>query len=88
MEIRPGKNEREGREKSRGSGPGTRQRRADALGPRKDVIFRLPEEMAQQLKVVAACEKTTVQDFCEQAIVPLILKAMQKHGLSAEQITR
>lgn len=88
MEIRPGKNQSAGQDKGRGSGPGARQRRSDALGPRKDVIFRLPEDMAQQLKVVAACEKTTVQDFCEQAIVPLILKAMQKHGLSAEQITR
>jgi hypothetical protein len=30
----------------------------------------------------------TVQDFCEQAIVPQIQKAMDKHGLSAEQIAR
>jgi hypothetical protein len=37
---------------------------------------------------VAACEGMTVQDFCEQAIIPEIGKAMQKHGLSAEQLSR
>jgi hypothetical protein len=88
MEIRPGKSKPPKPGESRGSGPGTRKRRSDALEPRKDVIFRLPEELAHQLKVVAACEGTTVQDFCEDAIVPKIQQAMKKHGLSAEQIAR
>jgi hypothetical protein len=65
-------------------GSGLRKRRRDALGPRKDIIVRLPEEVARQLKVVATCEGMTVQDFCEQAIMPQIRKAMDQHGLSAE----
>jgi hypothetical protein len=88
METRPGKRQESTRRETRGSGPGVRKRRSDALGVRKDIIIRLPEEVAQQLKVVAACEKITVQDFCEHAIVPEIRKAMAKHGLSAEQIAR
>jgi len=88
METRPGKHNESKLGVSRGSGPGVRKRRRDALGLRKDVIIRLPEEVARQLKVVAACERMTVQDFCEQAIVPQIRKAMDKHGLSAEQIAR
>jgi hypothetical protein len=88
METRPGtRQEAQGRE-SRGSGPGVRKRRRDALGLRKDIIVRLPEEVARQLKVVAACEGMTVQDFCEQALMPQIRKAMDKHGLSAEQLAR
>ena len=88
METRPGTRQESKLRESRGSGPGVRKRRSDALGPRKDIIFRLDEELAQQLKVVAACEKVTVQDLCEQAIVPQIQKAMHKHGLSAEQLAR
>jgi hypothetical protein len=88
METRPGKGQESKLRESRGSGPGTRKRRRDALGLRKDIIIRLPEEIARQLKVVAACERLTMQDFCEQAIVPQIRKAMDKHGLSAEQISR
>ena len=88
METRPGKHQESQLRESRGSGPGIRKRRRDALGLRKDIIIRLPEEIARQLKVVAACERMTVQDFCEQAIVPQIRKAMDKHGLSAEQISR
>jgi len=64
------------------------KRRRDALGLRKDIVIRLPEEVARQLKVVAACEGITMQNFCEQAILPQIQKGMQKHGLSAEQIAR
>jgi hypothetical protein len=30
----------------------------------------------------------SVQDFCEQAILPQIQKAMDKHRLSAEQIAK
>jgi hypothetical protein len=88
METRPGTRQESKLRESRGSGPGVRKRRSDALGLRKDIIIRLPEEVARQLKVVAACERMTVQDFCEQAIVPQIRKAMDKHGLSAEQIAR
>ncbi len=87
MEIRPRKRQ-EPKPEGRGSGPGARKRRSDALGPRKDVIIRLPAAVAHQLKVVALLERMTVQDFCEQAIVPQIRKGMEKHGLSAEQIAR
>jgi predicted DNA binding CopG/RHH family protein len=65
-----------------------RKRRRDALGPRKDIIIRLPEQIAGQLKVVAACKGMTVQDYCEQVIVPQIRKDMDERGLSAEQISR
>jgi hypothetical protein len=65
-----------------------RKRRCDAVGLRKDIIIRLPEELAHQLKVVAACEGVTVQDFCERLIGPEIRKSMETHGLSPEQITR
>jgi len=87
MEVRPGRTPPTQRG-GRGSGAGLRKQRSDALGVRKDNIIRLPEEVARQLKVVAACEGVTVQDFCPQAIVPQIRKAMDKHGLSAEQISR
>ena len=69
-------------------GAAARKRRSDALGPRKDIIIRLPEAIAHQLKVVATHEKMTVQEFCEQAILPQIKKAMDKHGLTAEQLAR
>jgi hypothetical protein len=88
MEIRPGPTPTPVQRLVRGSGARARKRRSDALGPRKDIIIRLPEAVAHQLKVVAACEHMTVQDFCEQAIVPEIRKAMEKHGLTAEQLAR
>jgi hypothetical protein len=88
METRPGTRQESKLRESRGSGPGVRKRRSDALGLRKDIIIRLPEAVAHQLKIVAAYEGMTVQDFCEQAIVPQIQKAMHKHGLSAEQLAR
>jgi hypothetical protein len=78
MEIRPGKR---AKGEGRGSGPGARRRRSDALGPRKDVIIRMPQEMARQLKIVAAYEDITVTDFCLQAILPQLDKALKKHGL-------
>ena len=56
MEVK--RRERAG-ELARGSGPGARRPRADALGPRKDVIIRMPEEEATKLKVVAALERMT-----------------------------
>jgi hypothetical protein len=67
---------------TRGSGPGARRRRADALGPRKDVIIRMPEEEATQLKVIAALERMTVQDFILQAIRPELERALRKHGIA------
>jgi hypothetical protein len=88
MEIRPGKDKQVKQGEGRGSGPGARKRRRDALGLRKDVIIRMPEDVARQLKVVAACEGMTVTDFCLQAIIPHIDKGLEKHGLSAEQISR
>jgi hypothetical protein len=88
METRPGKRQELQAREGRGSGPGVRKRRSNALGLRKDIIIRLPEAVAHQLKVVAACEGVTVQDFCERVIVPEIRKGMDKHGLSAEQIAR
>jgi hypothetical protein len=88
METRPGTRHESKLREGRGSGPGVRKRRSDALGRRKEVMIRLPEGIARQLKVVAACEGMTIQDFCEQAILPQIQKGMQKHGLSAEQIAR
>ncbi len=88
METRPGTRQESKRRERRGSGPGVRKGRSDALGLRKDIIVRLPEAVAHQLKIVVAYEGMTVQDFCEQAIVPQIQKAMHKHGLSAEQLAR
>jgi hypothetical protein len=88
MEIRPGNTPGTGAREGRGSGAGLRKHRSDALGLRKDIIIRLPEAVAHQLKVVAACEGMTVQDFCAQAILPQIRQAMEKHGLSPEQIAR
>ena len=79
MEIRPGKSKTQ--TEKRGSGPDPRRRRSDALGPRKDVIIRMPEELARQLKIVAAHEDMTITDFCLQAIIPQIDKASTKHGL-------
>lgn len=88
MEIRPRGTPPPVQRVGRGSGAGARKRRSDALGPRKDIIIRLPEAIAHQLKVVATHEKMTVQEFCEQAILPQIKKAMDKHGLTAEQLAR
>ena len=78
MEVK--RRERAG-ELARGSGPGARRPRADALGPRKDVIIRMPEEEATQLKAVAALERMTVQDFVLQALRPALELALRKHGL-------
>jgi hypothetical protein len=55
---------------------------------RKDVIIRLPEDIAQQLKFVATYERMTIQDFCEQAILPQIRKALEKSGIVPSQIAR
>jgi hypothetical protein len=88
METRPGRQQAGDPRARRGSGSDVRKQRRDALGPRKDIIVRLPDEVAHQLKVVAAHERMTVQEFCEQAIVPQIHKAMAKHGLTPEQIAR
>ena len=78
MEVK--RRERAG-ELARGSGPGARRPRADALGPRKDVIIRMPEEEATQLKAAAALERMTVQDFVLQALRPALELAIRKHGL-------
>ena len=78
MEVK--RRERAG-ELARGSGPGARRPRADALGPRKDVIIRMPEEEATRLKVVAALERMTVQDFVLLALRPALELAIRKHGL-------
>jgi hypothetical protein len=84
MEIRP----RKGAEvrPTRGSGPGARRRRSDALGPRKDVIIRMPEDLAYQLKILAAHENMTVQDFSLTVLRPSILQGLHKHGLNPELI--
>lgn len=80
MEIRPRKTQgRVG--DTRGSGPGARQRRNDAFGPRKDIIIRMPVEIATKLKIVAAHEETTVTDFCLDAILPQLKETLKKHGL-------
>ena len=88
MEIRPTNTPVTGGGTGRGSGASLRKRRSDARGLRKDIIIRLPEAVAHQLKIVAAYEGMTVQAFCEQAILPQIQQAMHKHGLSAEQLAR
>ncbi len=80
MEVK--RPERGGENAHRGSGPGARKQRADALGPRKDVIIRMPEDEATHLKAVAALERTTVQDFVLQAIRPQLERALRKHGMS------
>jgi hypothetical protein len=80
MEIRPRKTQgRVG--DTRGSGPGARQRRSDSFGPRKDIIIRMPVEIATKLKIAAAHEETTVTDFCLDAILPQLREALKRHGL-------
>jgi hypothetical protein len=88
MEIRPINTPGTGAGVGRGSGAGLRKRRSDARGPRKDIIIRLPEAVAHQLKVVAACKGITVQDYCAHMIIPQIRKDMEECGLSAEQLAR
>jgi hypothetical protein len=88
MDVRPSSTPPTTQRAGRGSGAKLRKRRQDALGLRKDIIIRLPEEVARQLKVVAACEGLTVQDFCAHVIIPHIQKTMEKHGLSAAQLAR
>ena len=83
MEIRPRKNK--SKTEKRGSGPGPRRQRSDALGPRKDIIIRMPEDLARRLKIVAAHEEMTITDFCLQAIVPQIDHALAKHGLHLDR---
>ena len=73
---------REGNAVARGSGPGTRKRRSDDLGPRKDVIIRMPEDEASQLKAIAALERTTIQDFILDALRPELERALRKHGMA------
>ena len=80
MEVK--RRERVGETASRGSGPGPRKQRTDALGPRKDVIIRMPENEATQLKAIAALERMTVQDFVLQAIRPELERALRKHGMT------
>jgi uncharacterized protein (DUF1778 family) len=58
-----------------------RRQRSDALGPRKDVIIRMPEDEATQLKAVAALERMTVQEFVLQAIRPELERAARKYGI-------
>jgi hypothetical protein len=87
METHPGMRNTAVMREGRGSGAGVRKRRRDALGPRKDVIIRLPEAVVHQLKLVAAYERMTIQDFCEQAIVPQIRQALKKHGVAPDQLT-
>lgn len=72
---------RDGSAAARGSGPGTRKRRSDDLGPRKDVIIRMPEEEASQLKAIAALERVTVQDFILGALRPELERALKKYGM-------
>jgi hypothetical protein len=88
MEIRPRHTPAPAQRLGRGSGAAARKRRSDALGPRKDIIIRLPEEVARHLKVVAACKNTTVQDYCADVIIPQIQKDMEVYGLTAEQLAR
>ena len=82
MEVRPGKHA--AKAQSRGSGPGARKKRSDAIRARKDVIIRMPEGVARQLKIAAACEDMTITDFCLEAILPKIDKALEKHGMNSD----
>lgn len=88
MDTRPGKSTVPSSRDGRGSGASARKRRADALGPRKDIIIRMPEALAHQLKVVAALDGRTVTDFCLEALTPHIARGMAKHALTAEQLAR
>jgi hypothetical protein len=56
MEVRPRHTPSTTQRAGRGSGSGIRKRRRDALGRRKEIVIRLPEEVARQLQVVDACE--------------------------------
>jgi hypothetical protein len=88
MEVRPGKTAIATQREGRGSGAGFRQRRRDALGPRKDIIIRMPEEIARRLKIVAASEGTTVTEDCLQILMPQIERDFEKHMRSAEELSR
>jgi predicted DNA-binding protein len=88
MEVRPGHTPPTTQRAGRGSGASARKQRRDALGPRKDVMIRMPEDVAHRLKVVAAHERMTVTDYCLQVIIPHIDRDLEKHGLSAEQLAR
>ena len=80
MEISPHKR-KAALTNTRGSGPGAKARRSNHSGPRKSVIIRMSEDMAHKLKIVAAHEDITAQDFCLDAIRPQIDKALKRHGL-------
>jgi hypothetical protein len=84
MEVRPGHTASTTQREGRGSGAGLRKRRRDALGPRKDIIIRMPEEQARRLKIVAASEGTTVTEYCLQILILHIESDFEKHKRSAE----
>ena len=86
MEIRPRR--ANSTVDTRGSGPGARKRRSDNLGPRKVVILRMPEDLADKLKIVASHERTTSQNFCMEVIIPHIEETWRKHGLDSLDINR
>ena len=50
-------------------------------------VIRMPEALADQLKAVAALERTTVQDFCLDAILPRLKTAAEKHHLDHKDDT-
>ena len=74
MRVRPAATE------ARGGGPATRKRRGKAGVERKDVILRLALKDAQDLKVLAAMERKTVQDFCLDVLLPAIERARRRHN--------
>jgi hypothetical protein len=84
MEVRPGQTATTAQRAGRESGSGLRKRRRDALGPRKDIIIRMPEEKARRLKIVAASEGTIVTEYCLQIWIPHIESDFEQHMRSAE----
>ena len=63
--------------KSRGSGPGNKPEKE----PRKDVIIRMPESKAKQLKMLAALEEKTITAICLEAIEKHTKPLKEKHGI-------
>ena len=81
MEMRPGGQLATGAS-GRGSGAVARRPAGEA---RRKLLIRLPETMVDDLKIAVAHEKMSIQDFCEQALGPVIQQALLKHGLETRR---
>jgi len=65
----------------RGSGPGKQNSKQAEKEPRKDVIIRMPESKARELKMLAALEDKTITAICLEAIEKYTKPMKDKHGI-------